>query len=322
MQGAARTGAERTGSYVSTGSAAATPQMAVHGQAPRAMNKLIEKANVLVEALPYIRAFAGKTLVIKYGGKAQVDDALKAGFAEDVVLMKYIGLNPVIVHGGGPQISDMMKRLGKEPRFVDGVRVTDRETMKIVEMVLGGVINKEIVELISRHGGRAVGVSGKDGGLITAKRAKASGGKRVDLGQVGDVDTIDPQILVDLTSNRYIPVIAPIGVDRDGATYNINADLVAGAVARAVKAEKLVVLTDVAGILDAKGSLVPTLARKDIQRLIKSGTITSGMLPKVQACLTAVEGGVAKAHIIDGRVPHALLLEIFTKEGIGTEIIA
>ena len=286
------------------------------------MNKLIEKANVLVEALPYIRAFAGKTLVIKYGGKAQVDDALKAGFAEDVVLMKYIGLNPVIVHGGGPQISEMMKRLGKEPRFVDGVRVTDRETMEIVEMVLGGVINKEIVELISRHGGRAVGVSGKDGGLITAKRAKASGGKRVDLGQVGDVEAIDPQMLVDLTSNRYIPVIAPIGVDRDGATYNINADLVAGAVARAVKAEKLVVLTDVAGILDAKGSLVPTLARKDIQRLIKSGTITSGMLPKVQACLTAVEGGVAKAHIIDGRVPHALLLEIFTKEGIGTEIIA
>ena len=286
------------------------------------MNKLIEKANILVEALPYIRAFAGKTLVIKYGGKAQVDDALKAGFAEDVVLMKYIGLNPVIVHGGGPQISDMMKRLGKEPRFIDGVRVTDRETMEIVEMVLGGVINKEIVELISRHGGRAVGVSGKDGGLITAKRAKASGGKRVDLGQVGDVEAIDPQILVDLTSNRYIPVIAPIGVDRDGATYNINADLVAGAVARAVKAEKLVVLTDVAGILDAKGLLVPTLARKDIQRLIKSGTITSGMLPKVQACLTAVEGGVAKAHIIDGRVPHALLLEIFTKEGIGTEIIA
>jgi acetylglutamate kinase len=286
------------------------------------MNKLIEKANILVEALPYIRAFAGKTLVIKYGGKAQVDDALKAGFAEDVVLMKYIGLNPVIVHGGGPQISDMMKRLGKEPRFVDGVRVTDRETMEIVEMVLGGVINKEIVELISRHGGRAVGVSGKDGRLITAKRVRVSGGKRVDLGQVGDVEAIDPQMLVDLTSNRYIPVIAPIGVDRDGATYNINADLVAGAVARAVKAEKLVVLTDVAGILDAKGVLVPTLARKDIQRLIKSGTITSGMLPKVQACLTAVEGGVAKAHIIDGRVPHALLLEIFTKEGIGTEIIA
>ena len=178
------------------------------------MNKLIEKANILVEAPPYIRAFAGKTLVIKYGGKAQVDDALKAGFAEDVVLMKYIGLNPVIVHGGGPQISDMMKRLGKEPRFVDGVRVTDKETMEIVEMVLGGVINKEIVELISRHGGRAVGVSGKDGRLITAKRVKASGGKRVDLGQVGDVEAIDPQMLVDLTSNRYIPVIAPIARDR------------------------------------------------------------------------------------------------------------
>jgi acetylglutamate kinase len=286
------------------------------------MNKLIEKANILIEALPYIRAFAGKTLVIKYGGHAQLDEALKAGFAEDVVLMKYIGLNPVIVHGGGPQISDMMKRLGKEPRFVDGVRVTDKETMEIVEMVLGGVINKEIVELISRHGGRAVGVSGKDGRLITAKPVKAAGRKRVDLGQVGDVDTIDPQILVDLTSNRYIPVIAPVGVGRDGRTYNINADLVAGAVARAVQAEKLVMLTDVAGILNAKGALIPTLSRKDIQRLIKSGTITSGMLPKVQACLTAVEGGVAKAHIIDGRVPHALLLEIFTKEGIGTEIIA
>jgi len=286
------------------------------------LNRLIEKANILIEALPYIRAFAGKTLVIKYGGHAQLDEALKAGFAEDVVLMKYIGLNPVIVHGGGPQISDMMKRLGKEPRFVDGVRVTDKETMEIVEMVLGGVINKEIVELISRHGGRAVGVSGKDGRLITAKPVKAAGRKRVDLGQVGDVDTIDPQILVDLTSNRYIPVIAPVGVGRDGRTYNINADLVAGAVARAVQAEKLVMLTDVAGILNAKGALIPTLSRKDIQRLIKSGTITSGMLPKVQACLTAVEGGVAKAHIIDGRVPHALLLEIFTKEGIGTEIIA
>ena len=286
------------------------------------MNRLIEKANILIEALPYIRAFAGKTLVIKYGGHAQLDEVLKAGFAEDVVLMKYIGLNPVIVHGGGPQISDMMKRLGKEPRFVNGVRVTDKGTMEIVEMVLGGVINKEIVELISRHGGRAVGVSGKDGRLITAKPVKATGRKRVDLGQVGDVDSIDPQILVDLTSNRYIPVIAPVGVGRDGRTYNINADLVAGAVARAVRAEKLVMLTDVAGILNAKGALIPTLSRKDIQRLIKSGTITSGMLPKVQACLTAVEGGVAKAHIIDGRVPHALLLEIFTKEGIGTEIIA
>lgn len=285
------------------------------------MKRLIEKANTLVEALPYLRAFAGKTVVIKYGGNAQIDETLKAGFAEDVVLMKYIGVNPVVVHGGGPQISDMMKRLGKAPKFVDGVRVTDRETMDIVEMVLGGVINKEIVELISRHGGRAVGLSGKDGRLITAKPLKPSGPKR-DLGQVGDVDSIDPQLLGDLTSNRYIPVIAPIGVDREGRTYNINADLVAGAVARALNAEKLLVLTDVTGIKDARGALIPTLSRKDIQRLIKAGTITSGMLPKVQACLSAVEGGVAKAHIIDGRVPHALLLEIFTKEGIGTEIIA
>jgi acetylglutamate kinase len=286
------------------------------------MKPLIEKATTLVEALPYLRAFAGKTIVIKYGGHAQVDEALKAGFAEDVVLMKYIGVNPVVVHGGGPQITDMMARLGKKPTFVDGVRVTDRETMEIVEMVLGGVINKEIVELISRHGGRAVGLSGKDGRLITAKPLKSTGPKRVDLGQVGEVESVDPQLLIDLTSNRYIPVIAPVGVDRDGRTYNINADLVAGAVARALKAEKLLVLTDVAGILDAKRALIPTLSRKEIQRLIKAGTITSGMLPKVQACLTAVEGGVAKAHIIDGRVPHALLLEIFTKEGIGTEIIA
>jgi len=286
------------------------------------MKPLIEKATTLVEALPYLRAFAGKTIVIKYGGHAQVDEALKAGFAEDVVLMKYIGVNPVVVHGGGPQITDMMARLGKKPTFVDGVRVTDRETMEVVEMVLGGVINKEIVELISRHGGRAVGLSGKDGRLITAKPLKPSGPKRVDLGQVGEVESVDPQLLIDLTSNRYIPVIAPIGVDRDGRTYNINADLVAGAVARALKAEKLLVLTDVAGILDAKRALIPTLSRKEIQRLIKAGTITSGMLPKVQACLTAVEGGVAKAHIIDGRVLHALLLEIFTKEGIGTEIIA
>jgi acetylglutamate kinase len=286
------------------------------------MKKIIEKANTLVEALPYLRAFAGKTVVIKYGGNAQIDEALKDGFAEDVVLMKYIGVNPVVVHGGGPQISDMMKRLGKKPVFVDGVRVTDRETMEIVEMVLGGVINKEIVELISRHGGRAVGLSGKDGRLITAKPLKPAGPKRVDLGQVGEVESIDPQVLGDLTSNRYIPVIAPIGVDRQGRAYNINADLVAGAIARALKAEKLLVLTDVAGIKDAKGKLLPTLSRKEIQRLIKAGTITSGMLPKVQACLTAVEGGVTKAHIIDGRVPHALLLEIFTKEGIGTEIIA
>lgn len=286
------------------------------------MKRLIEKANTLVEALPYLRAFAGKTVVIKYGGNAQIDEALKNGFAEDVVLMKYIGVNPVVVHGGGPQISDMMKRLGKKPVFVDGVRVTDRETMEIVEMVLGGVINKEIVELISRHGGRAVGLSGKDGRLITARPLKPTGTKRVDLGQVGEVDAIDPQVLGDLTSNRYIPVIAPIGVDRGGRAYNINADLVAGAVARALSAEKLLVLTDVTGIKDAKGHLIPTLSRKEIQRLIKAGTITSGMLPKVQACLTAVEGGVAKAHIIDGRVPHALLLEIFTKEGIGTEIIA
>ena len=298
------------------------------------MNRLIKKANVLIEALPYIRTFKGKTIVIKYGGHAMTDAPLKEKFAQDVVLLKYVGLNPVIVHGGGPQIDKMLQRVGIEAKFRHGVRVTDEATMEIVEMVLAGKINMEIVDLLNRHGGLAVGLSGKDGGLIlsrplTAKAWAASLEKDLDdsegdedFGFVGEVQSIDPTLVRKLQQDHYIPVIAPIGTNREGNTYNINADLVAGAVARAVQAEKLVMLTDVAGILNAKGALIPTLSRKDIQRLIKSGTITSGMLPKVQACLTAVEGGVAKAHIIDGRVPHALLLEIFTKEGIGTEIIA
>ncbi|MBI3610750.1 MAG: acetylglutamate kinase [Nitrospirae bacterium] len=291
------------------------------------MEKLIEKAKVLIEALPYIQAFSGKTVVIKYGGKAMAEEGLKNSFAQDIVLLKYIGLNPVVVHGGGPQINLMMKRLGLEPKFVKGVRVTDSQTMEIVEMVLGGLINKEIVALINRHGGRAVGLTGKDGGLIRAKKMKdAEGaseqGGSADMGLVGEVEKVDPQVIMNLEQDRFIPVIAPIGADPEGRTYNINADWVAGAVASSLKAEKLLLLTDVKGILDEQGRLVPTLPKKEAARLMKQGVISEGMLPKVQAALSAVEEGVTKAHIIDGRVAHALLLEIFTDKGIGTEITA
>ncbi len=298
------------------------------------MDELIKKANVLVEALPYIRAFAGKTVVLKYGGKAMTDPALKDGFATDVVLMKYVGLNPVIVHGGGPQIDQMLKRLAIEPKFRQGVRVTDAATMEVVEMVLGGTINKEIASLISRHGAKAVGLSGKDGGLIQAKPfTKADWAKKLgadlgdwaedeDYGLVGDVQAVDSSILKNLQVTNAIPVIAPMGIGRDGRTYNINADLVAGAVAAALGAEKLIVLTDVRGIKDEDGKLLSTLARKDMARMVKKGTISEGMLPKVQSCLNALEGGVKKAHVIDGRTPHAILLEIFTDKGIGTEIVS
>ncbi|MEK6684717.1 MAG: acetylglutamate kinase [Nitrospirota bacterium] len=291
------------------------------------MDKLIAKAKVLIEALPYLRAFSGKTVVIKYGGKAMTEKALKDAFAQDVVLMKYIGLNPVVVHGGGPQINVMMKRLGREPTFVKGVRVTDAATMEIVEMVLGGIINKEIVTLINRHGGRAVGLTGKDGGLIRARKMKgaegSSGGDEpIDMGLVGEVEAVDPELIRNLEQDRFIPVIAPIGADPEGRTYNINADWVAGAVAASLKAEKLLLLTDVKGIMDEHGKLLPTLSRKDAARLIKQDVIKEGMLPKVKAALAAVEGGVTKAHVIDGRMPHALLLEIFTDKGIGTEITA
>ncbi|HXZ25559.1 MAG TPA: acetylglutamate kinase [Nitrospiria bacterium] len=286
------------------------------------MEKAIKTADVLVEALPYIRAFAGKTIVVKYGGKAMVEASLKERFGEDIALMKYVGIRPVIVHGGGPQISDMMKRLGKEPTFVRGIRVTDAETVGIVEMVLGGVINPEIVALINRHGGRAVGLTGKDGPLLIARPMKTSGKKsEVDLGLVGEIDGVDPGVLQGLEEARYIPVIAPIAGGVDGRTYNVNADSATGAIAAALKAEKLLLLTDVPGILDAKGALIPTISKKETQQLIRRGTIASGMIPKVQACLDALDGGVAKAHIIDGRTPHALLLELFTDKGIGTEII-
>ena len=286
------------------------------------MQKLIEKANLLIEALPYIKMFHGKTIVIKYGGAAMIDPLLKEQFAQDIVLMKYVGMNPVIVHGGGPQISRMMEKLGMKPRFLDGVRYTDIATLDIVEMVLGGSINKEIVSLINRHGGRAVGLTGKDGQLITAKKytKNRNGEDVVDLGLVGEVEKIDPTIIENLEKSRFIPVIAPIGVGKDGVTYNINADWVAGEIAGALKAEKFLILTDVKGILDSKGKLCSTLTRKEAKQLIKKGIITSGMLPKVESCLTSLEHSVSKAHIIDGRVPHSILLEVFTNQGVGTEI--
>lgn len=296
------------------------------------MNRLIKKANVLVEALPYIRTFRGKTVVVKYGGHAMTDAPLKERFAQDVVLLKYVGLNPVIVHGGGPQIDKMLDRLGIEAKFRHGVRVTDAATMEIVEMVLAGKINMEITDLINRHGGSAVGLSGKDGGLILSKPLTAKawaeslekdlGEADGDFGLVGDIETINPSLLHKLQEDHYIPIIAPIGTDYEGNTYNINADLVAGSIAAALKAEKLLMLTDVKGIRDANRRHLSTVSRKDVQRMVKKGVIGEGMLPKVHACLDALEGGVRKAHIIDGRVPHAILLEVFTDKGIGTEIVA
>jgi acetylglutamate kinase len=292
------------------------------------MVTIADRAQVLMEALPYIREFYGKRLVVKYGGHAMVKDDLKRSFAMDVVLMKYIGMNPVIVHGGGPQIGELMEKLGKVPQFVQGMRVTDAETMDIVEMVLGGKMNKEIVGLINQHGGRAVGLSGKDGGLIKASRLRvrqpgsSDDSQLIDIGLVGKVDAINPHIIQVLDSSGYIPIIAPVGVGDEGEPYNINADLVAGEVAAALKAEKLIVLTDVEGILNEQKTLISSLKRAEIAKLIEQGVISEGMLPKVDACLTALDGGVRKAHIIDGRQDHALLLEVFTNRGIGTEIVA
>ncbi|OGL06114.1 MAG: acetylglutamate kinase [Candidatus Rokubacteria bacterium RIFCSPLOWO2_02_FULL_71_18] len=281
------------------------------------------RAEVLLEALPYIREFRGKTVVIKYGGAAMERADLKEPFALDVVLLQLIGFKPVIVHGGGPQIGAMMKRLGKEPRFVGGMRVTDEETIEIVEMVLVGKINKEIVGLINHHGGKAVGVSGKDAGLLRARRRphRLPSGEEVDIGLVGEVEAVNTECIRLLDDNGFIPVIAPVGVGAAGETYNINADLVAGEIAAALGAEKLVHLTDVQGILGRDGTLVSTLSRKEAERLMGAGVIDGGMLPKVESSLRALEGGTAKAHIIDGRVPHAILLELFTREGIGTEIV-
>lgn len=277
------------------------------------------KAKTLIEALPYIQAFFGKTIVIKYGGAAMTEAGLKRQFAEDVVLMKYVGMHPVIVHGGGPQISGMMKRLGMEPKFIEGVRVTDPETMSIVEMVLAGTINKEIVTLINQMGGKGVGLTGKDGRLIKGRRLS---GQEDTMSHVGEVASVDPEIINTLEEGRFIPVISPIGADEKGNTYNINADLVASSLAKALSAEKLLILTDVAGILDQKKTLIPSVSKKTVEKLIQDGIVHGGMMPKIEAALSSVENGVHKAHIIDGRVPHALLLEIFTDQGVGTEITA
>jgi len=286
-------------------------------------------AHVLTEALPYIRRFQGKTIVIKYGGNAMVDDELKSGFARDVVLMKLVGINPVIVHGGGPQIGQLLERLGKESRFIDGMRVTDSETMDVVEMVLGGLVNKKIVNLITHHGGRAVGLTGKDGDLIRARKLtirrddpELDVPEIIDLGHVGEVESIDAGVVDMLTSGDFIPVIAPIGVGEDGHPYNINADLVAGHMAEVLKAEKLLLLTNTTGLLDKQGKLLTGLKVDDVNRLIEDGTVHSGMLPKVRCALSAVNTGVKAAHIIDGRVTHAVLVELFTDEGVGTLISA
>lgn len=284
-------------------------------------------APVLMEALPYIQRFSGSTIVIKYGGNAMIDENLKSGFARDIVLLKQVGMNPVVVHGGGPQIGSLLKQLGKESIFVDGMRVTDRETMDVVEMVLGGLVNKEIVNLINQHGGRAVGLTGKDGGLIRARKMKlervdASNvtSEIIDLGHVGEVESIDPSVVQMLDDGDFIPVIAPVGVGRDGASYNINADLVAGKIASVLSAEKLILLTNTPGVLSKEGTLLTGLGVKDINALIEDGTIAGGMLPKVQCALDAVQSGVRASHIIDGRVEHAVLLELLTDKGVGTLI--
>lgn len=286
-------------------------------------------ASVLAEALPYIQRFAGKTIVVKYGGNAMTEDTLMEGFARDIVLMKLVGMNPVVVHGGGPQIGDLLKRIGKESEFVQGMRVTDSETMDVVEMVLGGLVNKEIVNLIHRHGGNSVGLTGKDGNLIVAKKLKITQNtpgldapEIIDIGHVGEVEKINTGVIDMLIQGDFIPVIAPVGVGKDGHSYNINADLVAGKVAEALKAEKLMLLTNTPGLLDKQGQLLTGLSAKKVDELIADGTIYGGMLPKIQCALEAVQNGVHSAHIIDGRVEHAVMLEVFTDEGVGTLITA
>jgi len=292
------------------------------------MKKFIHKAEILLEALPFIKNFHGKTVVIKYGGSAMVSEKLKDGFAQDIIMMKYTGINPVIVHGGGPQIGKTLDALGIQSEFVDGQRVTNKDMIDVVEMVLGGKVNKEIVSLISRHGGNAVGITGKDGDLIQAKKHKrvkhspeTNRPEIIDMGLVGEVTKVNPKILEVLHQNEFIPVIAPTGKGIEGETLNINADFVAAAVASALKAEKLVLMTDTAGVQRKNGNLITELTRKEANKLIKSGVIRDGMLPKVTCCLDSLKSGVPKTHIIDGRVEHSLLLELFTDEGIGTQII-
>ena len=292
------------------------------------VKKSMERAEILLEALPYIRRFYNKTIVIKYGGHAMVDEELKDLFAKDVVMMKYIGIHPVVIHGGGPQIGSFLKKLGKDSRFVQGMRVTDEETMDIVEMVLVGKVNQEIVGLINRHGGKAVGLSGKDGSLIRAEKyylseekAKDTPSEIIDIGLVGKVTGINSGLIAAIENEGFIPVIAPTGVGDNGETYNINADIVAGEVAAALKAEKLVLLTDVEGVLDENNRLINTMNNQEVTDMIQEGIIKGGMFPKVKCCMKALKGGVSKAHIIDGRLKHAVLLEIFTDMGIGTEIV-
>lgn len=290
----------------------------------------IAKAKVLVESLPYLREFSGKTLVIKYGGHAMVDEELKKNFALDVILMQYIGINPVIVHGGGPQINRFLDKMQVKPSYVQGMRVTDGETMDVVEMVLVGKVNKEIVGLINHFGGKAVGLSGRDGDLVQAVKmtlhAKPTEENRppelIDIGRVGEVTRVNAEVLRTLQQRDFIPVIAPVGVGEDGQAFNINADLVAGAIAAELKALKLILLTDVAGVKNSLGELISTIYRDQIDDLVHAGVIQGGMIPKVNCCKAALDGGVAKAHIIDGRQEHAILLEIFTRKGIGTELVA
>ena len=287
-----------------------------------------EVAQVLSEALPYIQKFAGRTIVVKYGGNAMIDDALKASFARDIVLMQAVGMRPIVVHGGGPQIGELLERLNIESRFVDGMRVTTEETMDVVEMVLGGLVNKEIVSLLNLAGGRAMGLTGKDGQLIRAKQLKIErkspeleAPEIIDIGHVGQVESIDTRVLTMLTENDVIPVVAPIGVGPTGESYNINADLVAGKLAEVLNAEKLMLLTNTGGVLDQTGQVVTGLVSDEVRALIDDGTISGGMLPKVACALSAVNAGVNSAHIVDGRVPHSVLLEIFTDQGVGTQIL-
>jgi acetylglutamate kinase len=291
---------------------------------PLSPSSATDKAKILAEALPYIQRFHGKTIVIKYGGNAMIEENLKQGFARDVVLLKLVGMHPVIVHGGGPQINDMLKRVGKQGEFIQGMRVTDAETMDVVEMVLGGLVNKEIVSLINQHGGLAVGLTGKDGGFIRAKKMLIQDRERadqwLDIGQVGEIESIDPALIELLETRDFIPVIAPIGVGKNGESYNINADLVAGELARVINAEKLVLLTNTPGVLDKDGNLLTGLTAVKVDELIADGTISGGMIPKISSALEAVKRGVKSCHIIDGRVEHGLLLEVLTDEGVGTLI--
>lgn len=294
---------------------------------PLNREQAITTAEVLSEAVPYIQRFAGKTIVIKYGGNAMTDDNLKNSFARDIVMMKLIGLNPVVVHGGGPQIGELLERLSIESHFINGMRVTDSKTMDVVEMVLGGMVNKEIVGLINRNGGKAIGLTGKDGHLLEARKLRVKhktpemeAPEIIDIGHVGEVEAVNTSVLNMLAGSDFIPVIAPIGVGPDGASYNINADLVAGKVAEVLKAEKLILLTNIAGLMNKEGDVLTGLSTQQVDALIDDGTIYGGMLPKISCALSAVKGGVTSAHIIDGRVAHSCLLEIFTDEGVGTLI--